>query len=268
MRHVVFFVILLHGTGFSQDRIRDFFEWGEYDSLLAEIDSFFVSHTPDCDSLTGLYRAYAGVGYFAQGNIGEARRHFIAALNCRPALELDLHYITPEMANLFTDAKNEIARTMARALHDDSVRVAREDSLRKAREDSLSIAAEKNAWTLAMRTNASALQKRFVWNAGTGAAFLVISAIAGFLAYKEYRDGKHGEQEFRDAAAMGDKEAYERLKTVLENRNHRITGFSLGCGISGSIALWCGFRGVRVYTMRTKLLGDTWKKGVAFEYDF
>src|SRR5512136_2684844 len=110
-----------------KDRIREFFEWGEYDSLLIAIPAYCSGATGVIDSslLCG-YFAYLGVSFYAKGEIADARGAFRQALECRDSLTLDSQYVTPEMLDLFADTRREIGKERERRHREDSVKAAAE----------------------------------------------------------------------------------------------------------------------------------------------
>jgi hypothetical protein len=117
--------ILTAANVFSENRVREFFEWGEYDSLFVALGNYYsmkldtVQTDTDC-----VYFSYLGVAWFAKGDIAEAQRQFRTALDCEPALTLDKKYVTPEMMNLFTSIKNDMEQKRAFLVQEKSIQEA------------------------------------------------------------------------------------------------------------------------------------------------
>jgi hypothetical protein len=119
--------MLAASGGFPKDgnRIRELFEWGEYDSLAVALGGYFSAHHDTVDSdTTCLYLSYLGVAYFAKGDIAEAERQFRRSLDCQPALVLDKKYVNPEMINLFTSVKNDREQELAYSTQEESIKEA------------------------------------------------------------------------------------------------------------------------------------------------
>jgi len=113
--------------GHATDRIRGFFEWGEYDSLFTALGGYFSAQRDTAASDTVcLYLSYLGVAYFAKGDIAEAQAQFRRSLECNPSLTLDKKYVTREMMNLFASVKNDKEQQRAFSVQEQSIQEAQE----------------------------------------------------------------------------------------------------------------------------------------------
>ena len=122
-----FALILSASSAFSENRIREFFEWGEYDSLFVALGDYFSTQHDSAGSDSAcLYLSYLGVAYFAKGDIAEAQAQFRRALACKETLTLDKKYVTPEMTNLFASVKNDIEQQLAFSTQEESIQEAKE----------------------------------------------------------------------------------------------------------------------------------------------
>lgn len=119
----VFFLFAVNA--FSADRVREFFEWGEYDSLIVSLGNYFSAKMDGAPSDTDcLYFSYLGVAWFAKGDIAEAQRQFRKSLDCEPALTLDKKYVTSQMMNLFSSVKNDREQQQAFSVQEKSIQEA------------------------------------------------------------------------------------------------------------------------------------------------
>ena len=117
--------LLASADVFSENRIRDYFEWGEYDSLFIALGNYFSAKLDTVESDSDcIYFSYLGVAWFAKGDIAEAQRQFRSALDCQPALSLDKKYVTPEMTNLFSSVKNDLEQKRAFSVQEESIKEA------------------------------------------------------------------------------------------------------------------------------------------------
>jgi hypothetical protein len=180
MRTIGLITILLQGFILSargQDRIREFFEWGEYDSLLVAIPAYCSGNGKTIDS-TRLcdYLSYLGVAFFAKGNIADARGAFRQSILCRSTMVLDSQYVTPEMLNLFSDSRHEIEQENERQYKEDSLQAAAEVK-RKLREKERKAGEERQARVAAL-TSSFRINMSF-----TSALFTLCAVGAGAAAY-------------------------------------------------------------------------------------
>jgi tetratricopeptide (TPR) repeat protein len=227
---------------FSQDKARSYFEWGEYDSLLLTVQSYFSQPGNEVDSGRHcIYQAYAGVAYFANGNIAEARHAFIKALSCNPDLVLDKQYVTPEMISLFADARNELAQARAHERNEDSLKTAREKQRKELADKKLRL---------------DAIRSRFRTDAGISAASLALGITFGALAVYEYESGKPDDKLFNDAAETGDKTTYNQMRSVLDRRNRFIDGYSIASALCGIGSAWFAYRGFCDHRLQIKLTSN------------
>jgi tetratricopeptide (TPR) repeat protein len=236
-------VILIGGlaacSAFSQDRVREFFEWGEYDSLIVALGHHFAASPDAADSARPCrYYGYGGVAYFAKGDIAEARRQFESALRCDPALSLDTQYVTPEMLNLFSATKTEQEE---RLQHDRA-----QDSLRALNEADLAAKETKKRQAAAFR---SAYRKQIA--GGTAGASLCLGM--GWLAIHEYVAGQEDDRNFKAAAAGGDRAAYDHYGELLKRKNGYIIGFTAASAAGGCAGAYFFFRGMRLGRIRVSL---------------
>jgi hypothetical protein len=216
---------------FSQDsKAKGFFEWGEYDSLLVAVGRYFASSpdAPDSGIACRLY-SYAGVAYFAKGDIAEARRQFESALKCDTSLTIDAHYVTPEMINLFSATKNELEQQRLYGRLQDSLQTAREtepveNEQEQSRRQSLR-STIRNAWL------------------GAGAGYLCCLAFGGLAGY-EYVTGQSDQRHMDEAAASGDHTAYENYRTLVLRRNGLAIGFTAASVLAGGVGVYFTVHGI------------------------
>ena len=245
---VVIIVGLAALSAFSQDRIRELFEWGEYDSLVVALGRYVAASPGAADSVRLCrYYSYGGVAYFAKGDIAEARRQFETALKCNLALTLDPHYVTPEMLNLFSATKNELEQQLLYSRMQDSLSSAREAE---------QAATEKLQLQTAVRR--SSFRKNGI---GATVGFSLSAAMGGLAGY-EFASGKAYNQRFTDAAAIGDKATYDHYRTLLKRQNGYVMGYAAASAASGCIGAYCTFRCIML--SRTKLSLETSGAGQTF----
>jgi hypothetical protein len=249
MRTIGFTFIFLQGLVFSvcgQDRIRELFEWGEYDSLLVAIPSYCSGNGRTIDSARLCdYFSYLGVAFFAKGNIADARGAFKQAILCRSSIALDSQYVTPEMLNLFSDCRQEIEQEKERRRKDDSLGAAAENQ-RKLRENERKAGEERH-------TRVAALTSSFRMNMSFTTALFTLCAAGVGAAIHEYRVGREYDTEFRSAANVGDLRKYNRYRDLLNRQNRDILSFSAVSAVSGCVGAWFGVRSIRVYSLRAAI---------------
>ncbi|MBN2036088.1 MAG: hypothetical protein JW768_05040 [Chitinispirillaceae bacterium] len=257
MRTTVMTVVLL--SFFStqvpaQDRIREFFEWGEYDSLLVAIPAYCSGDSGRMDSsLLCDYFSYLGVAFFAKGNLADARGAFKQAILCRNSLDLDTQYVTAEMLSLFADARQEIEK--------ENEQKRKQDSLARVRDRERK---EREARGARLATLSSEF-RRTAWYSGT---FFVACAVGAGAAVYEYRAGLELDRDFRAAAEIGDKMRYDRYQELLVNQNRNILGFSAASLVSGCLAVYLCSRCVSLSRMKSKIVFSGEKSGIILAIDF
>jgi hypothetical protein len=230
-----FIVGLTAATPFAQDRVRELFEWGEYDSLLTIVGRTGVTRFQNSESAWPCrYDAYSGVACFAKGDIAEARRRFEIGLNCDSSLTLDTQYVTPEMLNLFSATKTE--------LEEQRLSNHKQDSLRAAKEVELAAMEAKKRQAAAVRLT----YRKHV--AGT-AAGISISLVMGWLATHEYLLGKEYNRSFNEAATMGDKATYDRYQGLLKRTNRYIIGSAAASAAGGCLGAYFAYRSMKLSRM-------------------
>jgi hypothetical protein len=259
----IFITVLYIFAAYSQpkDRIREFFEWGEYDSLLIAIPAYCSGKSGAIDSsLLCDYYGYLGVAFFAKGGIADARGAFKQALECRASLTLDSQYITPEMLDLFTDTRREMEMERQRRHREDSIQSAAE-AQRKSRERERA-AAEQRA---AQKNKLDGSFRRAAWLSG---AILTFSAATAVTAAFEFSSGREYDRNFRSAAALGDLRTYDHYRDLLRRQNRKILGFSAVSVISGGIAAYYGFGCMRIHRARAAITIKDGMHGVILAFEF
>lgn len=226
------------GAGSAQDAPREFFEWGEYDSLLVALEKYFARPPDSSDSTSCRYLGYRGVACFAKGNIAEAQRLFQEALSCDQHLALDSQYVTPEMLNLFSAEKKGLERELERK--------RRQDSLSRVEAAARQSRAEHDVKTAALTT-------RLHKNSTSAAIFLSLGVIAAGGAGYEYWSGRETERNFMSAAAQGDREQYDRYKTLLKEKNLAIIGCIAASAITSGVGLWFSYKSLSLRRERLLL---------------
>lgn len=244
----------------SQDRIREFFEWGEYDSLLIAIPAYCSGYAGPIDSARLCdYFGYLGVAFFAKGSLADARAAFRQALECSPVLALDSTYVTPEMLDLFADTRREVQKERERERRQDSLRMASERGRRER---------EKAQKAEALRQRRfSELRSSFRKNLTYASVLSACCAAGAGAALYEYSAGREYEQEFRAAAASGDLRTYERYRDLLYRQNRNILGFSAVSVVSGCLASYFGFQSHALYRARSAITIGNGTYGILLAMD-
>jgi hypothetical protein len=261
-RTVLLIAVLLLCTsrGAAQDRIRGFFEWGEYDSLLIAIPAYCSGAMGAVDStLLCDYIGYLGVAFFAKGDIADARNAFRQAILCRSTIALDSQYVTPEMLNLFADARKEIEAERIRQRREDSLR-AQAEMQRKIQEQERLVAEQR----FAQRKALDRVFRNAAWISGT---LLTLTVASSGAAVYEYTAGREYDREFKSAAASGDLREYERLRDLLRRQNRNIIGFSTAAVLSGCLASYYGVRCVVFYRARAAITLMNGSYGITLALD-
>ena len=192
-------IIVLFCTGLTsaQDstalgRIRQFFEWGEYDSIIAHA-------APRCTASTLISPAekaecfkYLGVACCARSVIGQGRAHFRSAFNLNNAVSLETYFVSPEIAGLFLSTIEECKK--------------------KVEADSLALVARVNAIRNQKILDSIAVDRRHRTAVTMAAVSFSLATLSGIFTVYEYMQTAKVYDEFKTAAAIGDKINYDRLK--------------------------------------------------------
>jgi tetratricopeptide (TPR) repeat protein len=187
----------------SVDRVRSWFEWGEYDSIVA----YVPSHLDGIEDSVDLARLhlYLGVARFAAGRIGEARREFDRALAYNPRIILDRKYVSEEVVNLFDATVEERKRRL--------VEQARQDSLFRVKQRQLERETAV-ADSLEHLERARVHGRRRVRIAGAVGAGVMSGAFAALTVF-EYREAEEAYRHFITAARHGDKARFEHYRELV-----------------------------------------------------
>lgn len=223
------------GDSLAVVSVRNHFEWGEYDSLIAELTPLLAAAPGIADSPEVCrYRLYLGVAYFASGNIPEARRQFEKGVSCDSSAILDRRYASEEIFDFFTLIRTDYRRKMAER-----------DSLARLDEEK-AVAARKaleQAKTTHQRRRSGAVSAVF-W----GSAALLASG--GAIAYLATRDRY---DDFLLAAREGDRRAYEQRRSELQVANVVVAAAAAGSVACGGVGLTVT---VRMHSLRGQRSGQ------------
>lgn len=223
--------VILHFTAlfvFCQpsDCFRDFFEWGDYQSLVDTLTPLLTSDTAGvADSVTANYHVYLGVAFFTKGDMLNSRKQFVRALSFDSTITPDERFISEPIRNYYS--------TIRIAYSEEQKKLRQRDSLLYVTQSGF----EQNIRLLA-DTKYQATRRSTIIMSG----FLLIggAAIAGFTA-KEYYATKPVYRRFKTAAAEGDKSEYNALLPSLRTANALILAaggtavLSTGIGITFAI---------------------------------
>jgi hypothetical protein len=215
---------------FSPEKVQNHFEWGEYDQLISILEPYLLTGADTLEpALRAKYHCYLGVAYFGTGRIGDARKQFFSALSIDPSVRPDRRYISGEMHSLFLSVLSDYSETKKREHEEDSLRTARQK---------------------AFDANLQAIKQEEVRKTRRGSTFLAIAmisagaAFAGIAAY-EYYTTKPNYQDFKNAAAQGDRRTYDRLRPSIQRANGIIFGCALAAGISEASGIIFTIRAIR-----------------------
>jgi tetratricopeptide (TPR) repeat protein len=219
-------------SGFTPEQMRNYFEWGEYPSLIDTLESYFATAPDTLDStVRALYHCYLGVAYFGKGKIGEARKQFLSALRYDRTIRPDRAYISEEIDNLFVATHADYLQERSRIRIKDSLLIEKQQVFNK---NLTAIKVEE--MRKSKRSNTVIALSLFV----VGAAF------SGIAAY-EYYSTKQPYREFKAAAREGDRATYERLQPTIKRANTIITGCAAAAGIAETVGI---IFTIRVFSLR------------------
>jgi tetratricopeptide (TPR) repeat protein len=214
-------------SALTPDKLRDYFEWGNYQALIDTLEPALASApmAPDSNQ-SALCHCYLGVAYFAKGRIGDAQKYFSKALALDSAIQPDRNYISEEIASLFNSTRSDYFEKKKQSRINDSLMTLQ----KKALEDNVKII-ELN------QLHAKKLKKT-VWLISLQATGMILAGISGY----EYYATKKDYQNFKNAAQNGDKLTYDRLQGQIRKANGVIFGCSVTAGISEVAGLFLMFK--------------------------
>jgi hypothetical protein len=229
-------ILILTGCLFSSTcalspgELRNLFEWGEYQQLIDVLEPYFTT-APDtlAPSLCGEYHCYLGVAYFGKGRAGEAQKQFLAALSHDSAVAPDREYISGEINDFFMATRSDFVEAKDHARAGDSLlavkQVAIDNNLKAMQREEQ----RKN------KRDYSLLAVSFI---ALGAAF---AAGAGY----EYYSTAAAYDDFKAAAAAGDRLTYDRLRPGIRKSNGIIVGCIVAAGLSEAAGIKFTIRSLR-----------------------
>lgn len=220
----IFTLVLLIGSlysacAFSPQKIREHFEWGEYQKLIDQLRPFFASIPDSTDStIIADYYLYMGVALFGTGNIDEAGKFFYKALYYDDRAALERAYVTEDMINLFDVVRSDYLYTKKQKMYQDSLLVASR------------LAFESNVKAMKFGELQQRKRNNYIFAvsfASIGALFLGIAAYEYHATDATYRELKH-------AASEGDKVLYNRYYPIVNRANTII----ISCDIAGGVSIF------------------------------
>lgn len=218
-------IILIAGLvtaspAFTPDELRNYFEWGEYQELIDLLEPYLAVAPDTLDSAEcARYHLYLGVALYGKGRVGDAQKHFLSALKSDALQRPDRQYISEAIDNLFSATLSDFSEQQRRKRENDSLLVQRQQ---------------------AFDANVKALRREELRRGHVAGTLISVSmitlgaAFAGAAAY-EYYSTKTAYNDFRAAAARGDRMEYDRLQPIVRRANGIIAGCAITAGI-GEVA--------------------------------
>ena len=213
--------------GFTPEQLRNYFEWGEYTSLIDSLEPYFITAPDTLDStLCARYHCYLGVAYFGKGKIGEARKQFFSALQYDPTIRLNHAYISEEINDLFIATHTDYQQERSRVRKKDSLLIKKQEAF-----DADLTALKKEE-----------LRKNRRSNTVIALSFIAVGAVFSGIAVYEFYSTKQPYREFKAAARDGDRPTYDRLQPTIKRANTIITGCAAAAGIAETVGIVFTFR--------------------------
>lgn len=188
-------------------QVRNWFEWGEYDKILADVPSR-LDALGESDEKASLH-VYVGVAYYTHSRLSRAKEQFYKALEIDAGVELDTDYVSSEIQDFFRLTRNEFKKLAAEKARIDSLRVARE------RQQKLSRAAVRDSLTLEKQFARARRIKAY------SLASLGLAGVAAFVSGYQYVCADESYEKFlvaaRDQRDLADYTRYKE-KTQFHDR--------------------------------------------------
>ncbi len=214
---VCFFLTFLSTFADLHNAVRDYFEWGEYPALIDTLAPIIDSLSKGTDSsLISKYYSYLGVAYFSTERIGDARFHFLKALQFDSSIALPSEYISMETAALFRVIKSEFEKQQRLKFVEDSLSVVHETEMKLF---------NKNKILGDLRNK----HQRFL--AGSISSSSAAAILLG-LSIVQYERNKPVYNQFKDAAGIGDQIRYTSLRNEIRHSNALILTFDISSGVA------------------------------------
>lgn len=226
-----FFIILAVSlpavSAVTPEELRGYFEWGEYRQLIEKLEPLLADSSDHLDSARcARYHLYLGVALYGTGRVGDARKHFLAALRHDPTLQPDRRYISEEIENLFSVTLSDYTEEQRRIMMNDSL-----------------LAQQQQAF----KANVRELQYEELRRSRFSGRMIAVSttvigvAVTGIALY-EYYTTRQPYNEFQHAATSGDIVEYNRIQPIIRRANGIITGCAVTAGISEVAGLFFAIR--------------------------
>lgn len=218
---LLLFICTIPPDSQSSEKMRNFFEWGEYPALIEQLEPLVKVIPAQADSHTvAIYFSYLGVAYYGVGRIDDSQNAFLKAFSFDTNVKLDSNYITHEIRQLFSTANNQFTSHQEQVHHTDSLLLIKQ----KAFENSIN------------EVQREAKKRRSRSSITLAVSFFSVSAIFGGLMAYEYFATKDSYNEFQIAAKEGDKVNYDKNRKIVNRANNLIAT----CGIAAGTSITCG----------------------------
>lgn len=200
-----------------QNVVRDQFEWGEYSALIDTLAPVIDSLSRNTDSsLVSKYHCYLGVAYFSTERIGDARAHFLKALQFDSSITLPPEYVSNEISALFKVIKSEFEKQQRLIFVEDSLSVVHEKEMKLINKNKItSELRKKHQRCLTVSVSSS-----------TAAAILI------GLSIFQYDKNKLVYSRYKYAAGTGDLIQYTTLRNEIRHSNALILTLDITSGVT------------------------------------
>ncbi|MDD5675871.1 MAG: hypothetical protein PHC61_17000 [Chitinivibrionales bacterium] len=215
-RYCIAILLFLNAVSAQADvsqKLRKYFEWGEYDSLATAAQKGLGIPGKVADSqFTADCHKYLGVVAMSRGNITDARSEFERAYTLDKKITLDSLYISRPIYEMFISTIQDYREALHSKTENDSILKAKETAVRMNEELKASLKHEKKDRITTIVSIAS----------------FGLMAICGATAIYEYVQGNKSYQDFKNAATEGDYLRYTQDKKAV--RQSDILAIAFGCG--------------------------------------
>ncbi|HEX2959708.1 MAG TPA: hypothetical protein VHO70_22925 [Chitinispirillaceae bacterium] len=200
-----------------QNVVRDHFEWGEYSALIDTLAPIIDSLSTVTDSSRiSTYHCYLGVAFFSTEKIGDARAHFLQALQFDSSIVLPSEYVSKEISALFKVIKSEFEKQQRLKFMEDSLTFVHDEE-------------KKLLHTKKILHELENKHHRFL--AASISTSTVAAVFLGFSIF-QYDKSKTVCSKFKYAAKIGDQVQYSTLRNELKHSNSLILTFDIASGVT------------------------------------
>jgi uncharacterized glyoxalase superfamily protein PhnB len=197
--------------------VREYFEWGEYSSLIdtlaPRIDS--LSKLSD-SSVTAYFYSCLGVAYFSTENINDARVHFSKALQFDSSISIPPKFVSNEITALFRAIKSEFGKQNRLKFIEDSLVMVHNYEKEITNKKILAAELKKKHQRILISS---------IVSSAASAAFFGLSIF-------QYDESGSVYNDFRRAAESGDQFQYDKLKGRLTRINRIVVTYDVVSGVT------------------------------------